>query len=583
LIIEQDGRRYAFISVLPDDALSRVEPAAGREITLRSAAETLIERTQAAKAAHVDLVIASIDYGPDSSAANSLTSLLAQLPEGGRPDLLLSPSSAENMLFLRPLNVNPAVVGTRAGALTSLRVTKLGDADSDVFARGVRLQEAEPSLLATLAQLGMRYCAAEGGNLAGGKLDGALDADGLVELGALAARQLANADLAIVDPTAFDRSFSAPPSMQLQRGQIARAVPLNSRLVAADVSLDWLGNLNKRIENSPRPLSLIGTSIDDGDPFIAGRAQVTGAFYRVVTTAVIAGSGRLPDGAHWSSVSPPEATLRSALTAHLAAAHGGDPRDGLSDPADRTQWILRTDGQVQGNLTSIKNRGKYEEPALQVDDSRRLGVQLVVNMDGDAPGFLFENVGQLAFDRDFATHNTAQDLDFLQTTYTYRGLWNSSMFYPHPFVEGYLETSLQKGQLAYHHLLLRPEIGLRSLFTRVLSLKLSAGFEVEALSPDPNPQPGLGAELVLKPWTTSNGTNIFHFEGNVSYLWISPTIHDQQTLRAQLISAITLIGPLQFTLTALGVIRKDRHEPMGRGLSVQAGIRVRFIDRLISE
>jgi hypothetical protein len=204
-------------------------------------------------------------------------------------------------------------------------------------------------------------------------------------------------------------------------------------------------------------------------------------------------------------------------------------------------------------------------------------------MDGDAPRFLFENALQIAFDRNFATRTTAQDLDFVESTYTYRGLWPKPLFYPHPFVEGYVETQFAKGEAAYHHLLLRPEIGLRSMFSRVLSLKLSGGFEVEALSPDPKPKPGFGAELVLKPWTFTNGTTSVQMEGNVSYLWISPTDLNQHTLRAQLITAIQIIGPLQFTLTALGLVRKDRGGELGKGASIQAGIRLRFIERMIGE
>jgi hypothetical protein len=50
-------------------------------------------------------------------------------------------------------------------------------------------------------------------------------------------------------------------------------------------------------------------------------------------------------------------------------------------------------------------------------------------------------------------------------------------------------------------------------------------------------------------------------------------------LRGQLISSYTLIGPLQATLSALGVLRKlpDLHQ--GQSLTVQVGIRVRLVNR----
>ncbi|HEY2732419.1 MAG TPA: hypothetical protein VGI70_00460, partial [Polyangiales bacterium] len=413
-------------------------------------------------------------------------------------------------------------------------------------------------------------------------LSSALDGAALVQLAALAARQIAQSDLAIVDPVAFDGTFNQTAGTSLQRGQVDRAIPFDSRLVVASVTLDWLAALNKKLD-SPRPVALFGTTVDGSDTLIAGRLSVPGAHYRVVTTAVLARSGRLPDGATWTPLDVPNATLRGALLAHLSAANSSDPRKTLRDPADSTQWLLRTDGQLQGNLTSTRNPAAYDEPTLQLNQSRQLAVQLVVNMDGDAPNFLFENAVQLAFDRNFATHTTAQDLDFVQSTYTYSGLWPSPYFYPHPFVEGYIETAFEHGDTSYHHLLLRPEIGLRSLFSRVLSLKLSAAIQVEALSPDHKALPGLSAELVMKPWTWTSGTSSIHLEGNISYLWFSPADLDQQTLRGQLISAIQIVGPLQFTLTALGAIRKDRHEHVGKGLSIQAGIRLRFIERVMTD
>jgi hypothetical protein len=582
-ILERDGRRYALVAVLPDDLLGRVEVAGGRRFGLRSAAQTLIERTRQARAAGVELIVASIDHGPDGTAAVSLGNFVAQLPPEIRSDLLLSPSSAESLLFLRPLDVQPAVVGTRSGVLMGLRVTRLPEThDSDVFARSVRLNDWNDNFAARLAQLGARFCKARGTPLRGGQLDAPMTADELVSLGAGAARELADADLALVDPLVYDVTFSQPEPVRLQRGQMERAVVLDSRLVVADVSLDWLANLNK-VLTGLRPLTLIGSGTDHGDPVIAGRVPVPGASYRIVTSAVLARSGRLPDGPAWAPLEAAAATLRGALLAHLDVATDTDPRSHLMDPAQRTQWVLRADGQLQANLTAAQNPGRYEEPALGVNDSRQLGGRLVLNYDADAPRFLFENAVQVAFDRNFATRTTAQDLVFLQTTYTYRGLWPQPLGYPHPFVEGYVETQFNKGNAPYHHLLLRPEAGLRSMVSRALSLKLSAGFQYEALDPNAKIYPGLGAEIVLKPSSFALSNGLLQLEGNVTYYWSAPGNLDQHTLRGQLIGAIQLIGPLQFTLTALAVIRKDRHLPLGKGLGVQAGIRLRFVDRTMSD
>ena len=582
-ILERDGRRYALISVLPDDLLARVEPAAGRKLELQVAASTLTSATQRARAAGADLVVASIDHGPDPTASVNLASFVSEMPPDIRPDLLLSPSSADNLLFLRPLDVHPAIVGTRRNVLTGLRVTKLLESrDADVFARSVKLDDPSPELAERLRQLSAGYCADRGQELPGGQLDAELNGDELIQLAGSAAREVAHGDLIVLDPLVYERGFSAPADTRLQRGQMERAVLLDSPLVAANVSLDWLGNLNKLL-GGLRPLVLIGSETDRGDPLLAGRAPVPGALYRIVTSAVLARSGRLPDKASWEPVMLPAASLRAALLRQLATPAPTDPRTRLHDPRESTQWVFRADAAVLANLTATKDAGTYDEPGLQVNESRRLGARLLLNLDADAPNYLFENAGQIAFDRDFATENTAQDLVTLQTTYTYRGLWPDPFLYPHPFVEGYFETQFDKGDAPYHHMLLRPKAGVRSLITRVLSFKLLAGFQYEAFQPDHTVRPGVGAELLLKPWIVALSGGPLQLEGSVIYYWNSPGNLDQHTLRGQLISSVQIIGPLQITLTALGVLRKDPDLDLGKGLSVQAGIRLRFVDRSMVE
>ena len=586
-IIERDGRKYALISLLPDDVLARVEPIGGERVELRPAAEALVERVIESDAKKVDLVVSSLDHGPDTTASVQVAGFLEQLPADKRPELLLSPSTGENLLFIRPLDVQPAVVGARTGVLTGLRVTKLAEQrDADVFARSVRLHDWDDSLAAGLGELGAAYCRERSNPLPGGQLEAPLDADAFLQLSAAAACELADADIALLDPLAYDRHFGAAEGQRLQRGQAERGVVLDSPLVAADVPLDWIGAASKLLEGL-RPLTLVGTSKEGGDSLIAGRLPVPNARYRVVTTSVLARSGRLPGGVTFEPLDVPNASLRGALLAHLEVQDARDPRTRRRDPSLGTQWVLRTDGQLLANVTEVDNRGNYEEPALKVNDSRQLGLRLVVNLDADAPKFLFENLLQVAFDRNFASRTTAVDLTFLQTTYTYRGLWPSPLLYPHPFVELYGETAFQRARAddgdPYQHVLLRPKAGVRSMASRVLSLKLFAGFQYEMFAPDRRVNPSVGAEILLKPWTivTSDGT--LQLEGNITYLWDSPGDDDAHTVRGQLISSFQLIGPLQLTLTALGALRKDSDRRLGKGMGMQVGVRLRFVGRTMTD
>jgi hypothetical protein len=577
--LERHGRRYTLLAVLPDDTLGRVQAVRGEQLALEPAQETMIRRLEEAHGAGTDLIVAVMDHGPDATVGAELASFVRPLPAQTRPDLLLSPSAGENLLFLRPLDVHPAIVGTRRDVLTGVRVTRLDERDADVLARSVRQADASETITDQLRALGRGFCAARAAPFGGGRLERPMSAPEFVGLAAAAARQLAHADLALVDPRAFEPTLAFAAGETLQRAELERAVPFDATLMVARVTLDWLNTLRKQLEGL-RPLTLIGVEQDRSDTLIAGRLAVPGAHYRIVTSAVLVRSQRLPAGAEWRTLDEPQATLRGALETLVDSPSRTDPRARLRDPLLGTQWLVRLDGQLLTNLTAVRASPEYDDAALQANDSRQVGGRLVLNADSDAPHYLFENVAQIAFDRNFVTRTTAQDLTFLQTTYTYRGLWPKPLFYPHPFVEGYLETSfLQPEDAEYHHLLLRPRAGVRSSFTRVFSLKLAAGLQYEVYDKNRPLYPGLGGELLLKPWTIVSKSGITQLEGNVIYYWDSPGERDEHMLRGQLIAGYQLIGPLQITLSALGVIRDLPDVRHGQGLTMQLGIRVRFVSR----
>ena len=582
-VVERAGQRYVYIALLPDDTTMRIEPAGG-DLTLQPLTEAWNSRMVEARDANAQLVVASIDHGPDATASSRVADMLEALPREPRPDLLLSPSSGENLLFLRPIDVQPAVVGTRRGVVTGIRVTKLhGGRDADVLARGVRLFEWDDALAAELAQLGANYCKAKEKDLPGGQLELPLSFEGLVPLAASAARELADADVAVIDPLVFDARFDRPDGVRLQRGEIERAVISDAPLVTANVTLDWLAQVNRSLE-SLRPLAMTDYSVDGKVTLVAGREAVVGATYRVVTTSVLARSDRIPGGAEFRPLKGPNATLRGALLTHMSKPSDEDPRRRVEDLALATQWVLRTDGHLFGNLTEAYEARPgepiYEEPALRVNDSKQLGLRFVLNLDADGPKFLFENALNITFDRNFETKTTAVDLSFIQSSYTYRGLWPAALLYPHPFAEAYAETQL--GALD-ERWLLRPKLGVRSNISRVAAFK--AYFGVQYQIPEKNPVPGLGAEFQLKPWTIAVDNGTVQLEGNVLYFWSAPgSIDEQHLVRGQLISSYQLIGPLQVTLTAIGAMRKDADiDYFGRAVGLQFGVRLRMVTRNMSD
>lgn len=578
--VERAGQRYVYISFLPDDTAMRVEPFGG-DLVLEPLTEAWSRRMLEAQSDKSQLVVVSLDHGPDATAASRVGDLLESLPREPRPDLLLSPSSGENLLFLRPIDVNPAVVGTRRGMVTGIRVTKLqGGKDADVLARAVRLFEWDEELAAELNAIGASYCKANAQELPGAKLELPLSFEGVVPLAASAVRELADADVAVIDPLVFDARFDRPEGVRLQRGEIERAVISDAPLVTANVTLDWLAQVSRSMEGL-RPLAMTGYMVDGKVTLVAGREAVVGASYRVVTTSVLARSDRIPGGVEFRPLKGPNATLRGALLAHMSQPSDEDPRRRVEDLALATQWVMRTDGHLFGNLTEVYNRAAtpYDEPALKVDDSKQLGLRFVLNLDADGPKFLFENVLNITFDRNFETKTTAVDLSFVQSSYTYRGLWPSPLLYPHPFVEAYAETQL--GNID-DNWLLRPKIGVRSNISRSAAFKAYAGIQYRTMKDELFP--GIGAEFQLKPWTIALDNGTIQLEGNLLYFWTSPGADNYQHLvRGQLISSYQLIGPLQVTLTAIGALRKDGSmDYVGRAVGLQAGVRLRFVTRTMS-
>ena len=357
-----------------------------------------------------------------------------------------------------------------------------------------------------------------------------------------------------------------------------RAVPFDAPLVTAEVTLEWLTQLRAML-GGVRPLTLFGVEQQKGDTLIAGRIAVPGAHYRIVTSAALARSQRLPTGADFRSLEEPDASLRGALLALLDAESKLDPRVRLRDPLLGTQWVARFDGQLLTNLTAVSGRGQYDDAALSADDSRQVGGRLVLSADADAPHFLFENVLQVAFDRNFATRTTAQDLSFTQSTYTYRGLWGKPLLYPHPFVESYVEASfLQPEDAPYRHLMLRPRAGLRSTFTRVFSLKVAAGVQYEVFD-------RRGALSGLRRGALAQAVDDRVEERNPAArgqhrLLLGLARPPRRTHAARTADLrVPAVGPLQATLSALAVMRKLPELERGQGVTMQLGLRLRFVSR----
>ncbi len=588
--------RVAFVSLLAPGVLPTLarEKAAGLE--LEPLAETLARRVPEARRAGATFIVASLEHvGSDAAAALALA---AGLPPEARPDLLLTAGGGSELVFARPPTMTPALAAPAAGTAleVSVRALATGDEPADLRARPAAAVAApSPAVSAFLDTLGPSYCARWGHALPGGRLTQPIDAGAFVSLAAHIVRERAHADVALVNVSAFDATFTPLRRDSLTESDVYLAAMFDDPLVVADVSAAWLGDVAKTL-GRPDALVAAGLTRVDDAPRVAGQAVAADLQYRVVTLSYLAegGAGLLPDGPVWTRVEG--ATLRSALLEHLDAPRAGDARDAVARPEDAYEWQTRLvidlafGGTAIANPTDASGAPRYDAAQLTRDPTVGIGgsAQVTTALDGQwvqwtATGSLKYRLVWTASDEAPQPYQESDDLIVLDTLATWKidGAREPVWYVPRPSLGVYVESELTVPDGAdaardWRHLVLRPTLGVSFLLARPLVLRVSAGVEDELLSPDARFHPGAGAQLVLSPFTVGDAkTRGITFDANVNYFVRDVLAFERrsQTLRAHVGATFAIARWLGLTLGYDLYLEKFDRVPLGLGLQAVASLR----------
>jgi hypothetical protein len=587
--------RVAFIALVEPSALDRITPERRKGLRLAPVKDTLARAVRSAKELGATIVIASVDTAVEGQPTEAMLELAGELPEDGKPDLLISSAAGDQLLFARPPGFRPAIAAAPAGSALRMRLRRNVLADTlDVLARPSPMaDDPHPAVSRFIARVGPNYCAEWGRKLAGGHTTEAMQSQGMLELAAGTARHKADAELALIPRTILDPSWSPTSPTGLTASDVYVAIKYDEPLVVADVEGRWLDALAKG--EAGKRLVSPGLTVEDGTTKLYNRAIEPRGKYRVATVrSATVGALALPAGPTWTPA--PEATLRTALMEHLEKEREGHPAEALGDPAIRPEWTFRAD--VRGTFagTYVNNPpgpdgDPYVDNQLQRPTTANFGWQTTLRADALAKNWGWDNWFESRYRLILVAgspNNEADDQTFLRNTMRYRGFRErrERFYVPEPFVESYIETELtiprqvNEADRDWRHFLVRPTTGTQFTFTQHLNVKALAGFEFQAFDPERRLMPGVGAQIVLKPWTMMEaGERRVTLEGNADYFVSDLGGINRQTLRGTFRAAYQFNAMFGLGWSMELFIAKEKGRPTGISAINSAFIQLGWVGR----
>jgi hypothetical protein len=592
-LLDSDGRTVAFLAFLTPEALERTDPESAAGLRIAPLEGSVRAAVRAARAAGAEIVIASIDDGGGAAGLGHALALAEHLAEADKPDLMLLAGGGAEMLFARPLSFRPAVTAAPPGGAVDVALREdeaLGVLDLLVRPLAPVAAPA-PAVAHFVDAVGPAYCAEWGGTLVGGRLEQPIDRDGLRALAAASMRAAAGAEVALLHEGSVTPGWSPVEATQLRGSDVHVGLPYDDPLVVATVPATWLRDLARARHAEPGfemlGLTLTGTGSSEKVK-VNGRDLELRGSYRVVTTRFLASGGHrlLPPGPEWAPLEG--ATLRRVVVDRLSAPRPGDPREGLPDPQNRLEWTFRIDTDATFGGSAVRNPGDYTDTQFQRANTTSFGVQSTLFAGGISRLFALENTFVLRYRLAATGGSDFQEGDdrlSFRTTGIYRGLRSArpAIYVPEPIYEVYWESELTVPAANPHrHMLLRPTLGLQFALNQYLGVKMTGGFETELLYPHYGLRPGVGAQVVLKPWRFLDaGTRNATLQYTVDYFVSDLGGRNRRTLRGNFDLAFRLTEAfgLGLTLDLYGV--RERGDGFSMATNATANFRVGFLTRVL--
>jgi hypothetical protein len=618
LIVRAGQLDVAVLAMTAPHVLGHLEPELSQGLVLEPI-EDALPAAVASVRQRVGLVVLMLDADHD----DALT-LLEEIEEVGRPDLVILSDPRSRLLFGRPNDVTPAIVTPPGSDAVEIVVRE----DREVRV-GVPQMIAQPlaqhgltagePVLRFLERIGPSYCDVWGESLPGGRLERTIDREELNALVSDFLRESVDADVGVLNRSLFDRTFRPAHDDELTASDLYVALQHDELVYEARVPREWLLELTARRE--AHSLATSGLTGTGSSTRVRGRPLVSRASYRVVTTRYLARGGGdalpdLPDGLGWTPVRlsalrrwrteddrglelDPTLSVREIALRALGVDDARDPRLARPSANDAPEWVIQgfIDGTFSGS--SVDNPAGYQAAQLNRASTVALGTEINVRADATAPTWTWESLGVFRYRtqwtegsssmgvRSPGAFNEAVDQIQLRSTGSYRGLRSSATtaepWVPDPYLEVFVETELtEPASRSFHWLLFRPTLGARFPLTTDLELKLQTGLEAQMLQPNNEAELGVGAILTLRPWDLLRaGDRHVQIQGLVDFFFADPGDANRWQIRGSFDASLDLAGPLALTFGVRAYLQQDRGADLGFALDATAGFRIGTLTRVV--
>ncbi|MBO6934732.1 MAG: 5'-nucleotidase C-terminal domain-containing protein [Deltaproteobacteria bacterium] len=622
VIRDADGEetKVAVLSFLEPETMARVGPDRAQGLTLRPLKESIRLAVTAARARGAETVVAIIDSGRGASAAARALSAVAGLESEEKPDLILSSDAGSELLFARPASFRPALVAPPPRGASDVRLRRNRIHDTyDVLARPIVAGEAASAAIPELVEaLGAGFCEELGELMPGGRFSMVdeesgdsvpMDDEGLVRLTAGVMRQVANADVAILNHYAIDNRWRPANSEGLTGADIQIGIQYDEPIMVAEVTAFWMKQF-ARSNPSERDLMALGLEITN--PYgslekvkVNGRVLDETARYRIVSVRFLAegGDGDVLGGASDLEWEPLEGvTLRSAMTEFLEEPHEEDPREAVVDPWEILEWTGRINVDATFTGSAVRDSSQYGEGPLTNSPQVLFGLNSQLALNALSRYASWENLVTATYSMARTTESAGFDEGSDLLTYRSAGLYRrfraekDELYVPDLLVEGLVRTEFSRSDERDHRFMnLRFVGGLQWRLHLKVQARLVGGLEViEVADPDlRSAQPGFGAQLNIGPWQAmKSGTKKLTLTANLDYFATNPGGRNRHLIQALFDMQLNLTAAFALTLNVSFYGLRDQimatdTMPAQDGafafsLQTTAGFRVAWTERWLS-
>ncbi len=572
--------RVAVVTALGATTLTALARDRTRGLRLINPAEALSDATRAARRAGAQWVVGVFDPASADPLREALE-VAAAVDPTARPDVLL----VNDVAGLLTEGVAPRsglrVVSTRAQQALVI------DVGTAVHTSPPILGLASQELALAVEALHAHLCRTEADPLPGGSLEHPLPSDDFVALLLDVLRERTRSEVALASRSMVQAREIFPRTRALRPLDLAAALPFDDEVMVGVLRGTELRGIAR---SAAARLVLRGVTVEGEVIRVNGRLLEDAARYRVVTTRYVVDTVSGVDALADRFVPAEGLRVREVLRSWLDRPRQGDITIQPVDPAFRTRWVFRANLEAALAATLVNNRGGYTDSQLARAETLALRGDLELRADADHPRYAFENQLRLRYGRTRTVAQDGTDSGFVEGTdlitlrngYVWRGfrVGPPRWYLPAPYGELYSETEFTRPEgdpppRLYHHLLVRPTLGVRLQVLEKLSVNVGAGIDWQVLRPEGGPSGVFvfGLQL-LQMRLVALGPRWMEAQGSLDIAWREPTGASDVQVRGSGRVSIPLFEPLAITLSYDLFARAANGGPLGLASEATVGLRV---------